>query len=124
MAIEVAQSPFPGAYTLDYRHCQPPFVALLDGVGSWGTGVEVAAWMTSALSERWRTERPRSPDLFADAIAATAASIPKQFQDGRFGDAISVFALFLVEATTTLPPPPVTLALLQLSPKADACTSF
>lgn len=74
-------------------------VAVIDGVGSWGTGMEAADWARHRLAQRWTSSSPMTPDTLAADILSVAAAIPGELQDPEWGWEFSVAALLVVDET-------------------------
>lgn len=72
-------------------------MALFDGVGSWGYGMEAAAWTRLQLTERWKRSVPDSIAAVADDIATVSDAVPREFRDADFGCGFSGVAVLLGE---------------------------
>lgn len=70
-------------------------LALFDGAGSWGYGMEAAAWTRLRLTERWRHCVPGSMDAVADDIEAACEAVPRELRDADFGCGFSGVAVLI-----------------------------
>lgn len=60
-------------------------LALFDGVGSWGYGMEAAAWTRLRLIERWERSVPAFIAAVAEDIATVSGAVPGEFRNTDFG---------------------------------------
>lgn len=75
--------PDPGVIQGESKHIT--LVAVVDGMGSWGTGLETAAWTRAHLAERWRRSVPGTMEAVAGDILAACDAIPAELRDDTFG---------------------------------------
>jgi hypothetical protein len=68
-------------------------VAIVDGSGSWGSGVEAADRARHLLDSRWRGTRDWSVAGLARDISEVALSTPANLRDKEFGWSFSVTCL-------------------------------
>jgi protein phosphatase len=72
---------------------------VVDGFGSWGSGVEAAEVVLSFLRQRWTNACPTTPLAVAREIVAAEAVIPREWMEGDMGCSFSV--ALVVHATGT-----------------------
>ena len=60
-------------------------VAIFDGSGSWGSGLETAAWVQSRLAEAWKRSPPADAAKLVLDFEAAANAIPDDLKDSEWG---------------------------------------
>ena len=65
-------------------------VAIFDGSGSWGTGIEAAAWTRARLGDLWRAPTTLSSDRIRDDLLAIEGTLPKELVGDEFGWSFSL----------------------------------
>ncbi len=85
--------PDPGVIHVESKHIT--LVAVVDGMGSWGTGLETAAWTRAYLAERWRRSVPGTMEAVAGDILAACDAIPAELRDDTFGYGFSGAAVLV-----------------------------
>jgi len=82
----------PGTVAVLRDRCRT-VVLLCDGGGSWGAGIEAAAWSLLYLKRRWSgTHLPEPSVLLAD-VASLRSVIPKELLESDLGVAFSLVLL-------------------------------
>lgn len=69
-------------------------IAVVDGAGSWGTGVEAAAWAAERLAERW-DRRFAGIEAIAGDVRRIGGEVPGGLRDSEWGWGFSVTALVI-----------------------------
>jgi hypothetical protein len=93
MKIDAAAAAYhEGRYPGVIAHRAPDwFIAgVVDGAGSWGSGVEAADWCRRRVADLWVRSDPPSPSGLAADIQAAVADLPPELADPDFGCAFSV----------------------------------
>jgi hypothetical protein len=72
---------------------------VIDGVGSWGYGMEAADWVRRDLERRWAALKEPTPEAVVEEIEGSITRLPKDYTDAEEGYSFSV-ALVLVKGTT------------------------
>jgi hypothetical protein len=93
MRIDTASAAYGGGRypgVIERRAAEWFIVGVVDGVGSWGTGVGAAHWCRGQLADRWARPDPPSPSGLVADIQAVVAELPSEFADPDFGSAFSV----------------------------------
>jgi hypothetical protein len=80
-------------------HGAASVVGIVDGMGSWGSGVEAADWVLQRLVAGWSTRIPSSAKGIAAEIADVARQIPDQWQGDDMGCSFSVALIVRLGAT-------------------------
>jgi hypothetical protein len=88
-----------GSGVLECRGASSSVVGIVDGMGSWGFGVEAADWVLQRLVAGWSTRIPSSAKGIAAEIADVARQIPDQWQGDDVGCSFSVALIVRLGAT-------------------------
>ncbi len=72
---------------------------LLDGVSSWGSGAEAAAWTRVRLAHVFELRPPTSPHALADELMSTLRNLPDSITADDWGWSFSVAAAVIYGGT-------------------------
>lgn len=72
-------------------------VVLLDGVASWGSGAEAAAWTRERLAREFADAPPAGPRELSDALAVAIAAMPHSIASDDWGWSFSAAALLIAD---------------------------
>ena len=92
-SISASYAPDPGSVAI-IRDQSRTAVLLCDGAGSWGAGVEAAAWSLRYLQRRWAGPRIPEPSALLEDIASLKSVIPKKLLESEFGCDFNLVLLY------------------------------
>jgi hypothetical protein len=82
-STSASYAPDPGTVAI-IRDQSRTAALLCDGAGSWGAGVEAAAWSLMYLQRRWAGPHLPEPSALLEDIASLKSVIPKEFPKSEF----------------------------------------
>jgi hypothetical protein len=87
-------------------------IAVVDGAGSWGTGVEAAAWAAGRLADRG-DRRFAGIETVVDDVRCLGGEIPERLRDREWGSGFSGTAAELQALAVEPGAPPAPLLLVR-----------